>query len=195
MIVAVVPVKRLSEAKSRLAGRLGPSERASLARTLVRRTVRSIRESGVVDVIVLATPDRPLAVELGTEWLTDGGSLNATLREAVQRALELHADALLIVPADLALLTPDDIVAVVQSVKSGPAIGIAATQDGGTGALFLRPPDVIPPAFGESSYERHLNLAAERGIRIQRLARAGFAFDIDTVDDYDAFGARAMSLE
>ena len=195
MIAAVVPVKRLSEAKSRLAERLGPGERASLAGALVQRTVRAIQESGVVDVVVVATPDKSLAAGLGAKWLADGGSLNATLQHAAQRALELHADGLLIVPADLALLTPDDIVAVVQNVESGPGIGIAATQDGGTGALFLRPPDVIPPAFGESSYQRHLDLAAERKVGIHRIARAGFAFDIDTVDDYDSFGARVMSPE
>lgn len=195
MNLAVVPVKRLSEAKSRLAPGLGPSERTDLVLTLLRQTVTAIRDSGTVERILIATPEQRVAADLAADWLPDSGTLNATLVDAAGRALELGAGGLLIVPADLPFLKSDDVSNLVAAARTDPAIGIAPTQDGGTGALYLRPPDAIVPAFGEASYEKHLDLAVKRRVPVYRVTRAGFAFDVDTVEDYQAFVGNATRPE
>jgi 2-phospho-L-lactate guanylyltransferase len=186
MIVAAVPVKRLSEAKSRLASRLSDEERFALVLDLLRRTVAALHASGVIDRIALATSELGLAEQLGVESLPDEGGLNATLEGVADWAVRAGATSLLIVPADLPYITVDAVRAVVERDGARPGIAIASTQDGGTGLLLLTPPDVIPPSFGPPSFARHLRLAQERGVPVRRIDAEAFTFDLDTPDDLDA---------
>jgi len=193
MIAAVIPVKRLTEGKSRLAARLSASERAELISDLVRRAVDALRESGMVERIALATPEVALAQGLKVDALPDGGSLNAALRGAVDWATEMGAAGLLILPGDLPLVRGGDVHAIAAALPDPPAISIAPTRDGGTGALLLSPPAVIPLSFGPASFERHLQLAHDCGVRVSPVMRTALSFELDTVEDLDlfaAFGAR-----
>ena len=61
------------------------------------------------------------------------------------------AEAMLVVPADVPLITPDAVDLVVSSAPDGPVVVVAPAHDGGTNGLLLRPPDVISPQFGPSS--------------------------------------------
>ena len=187
MIAAVIPVKRLTEGKSRLAGRLSPTERAELITDLVRRSMDALRESGMVERIALATPEVALARSLKVDSLPDGGSLNAALSGAVGWATELGAAGLLILPADLPLVRGEDVRAIVADLPNPPAISIAPTRDGGTGALLLAPPAVIPLSFGPASFERHLQLAHDCGVRVSSVMRTALSFELDAVDDLDMF--------
>ncbi len=187
MIAAVIPVKRLTEGKSRLAARLSPTERAELITDLVRRAVDALHESGIIERIALATPEVALAQSLKVEALPDEGSLNAALRGAVAWATEMDAAGLLILPGDLPLVRGEDVRAIVATLPDPPAISIAPTRDGGTGALLLSPPTVIPPSFGAASFERHLQLAHDCGVRVSSVMRTALSFELDTVEDLDMF--------
>ncbi|MDQ2741932.1 MAG: 2-phospho-L-lactate guanylyltransferase [Chloroflexota bacterium] len=187
MITAVIPVKRLTEGKSRLAARLSPIDRAELITDLVRRAVDALHESGIVERIALATPEVALAHSLKVEALPDGGSLNAALCGAVDWATEMGATGLLILPGDLPLLGVEDVRAIAAALPDPPAISIAPTRDGGTGALLLSPPTVIPPSFGPASFERHLQLAHDCGVRVSSVMRTALSFELDTVEDLDMF--------
>ncbi len=187
MIAAVIPVKRLTEGKSRLAARLSASERAALITGLVRCAVDALRESGIVERIALATPEVALAQSLKVEALPDEGSLNAALRGAVAWATEMDAAGLLILPGDLPLVRGEDVRAIAAALPDPPTISIAPTRDGGTGALLLSPPTVIPPSFGPTSFERHLQLARDRGVRVSSVMRTALSFELDTVEDLDMF--------
>lgn len=185
MIVAVIPLKRLSDAKSRLSPRLNPDARARTAIDLLQNSVAALRECGRIARIALVTPEQELASRLDLELLPDRGTLNDSLSEGVRWAEAIAADALLILPADLPLLAGADIRALLESHASSPGITIARTHDGGTGALLLAPPDAIPPAFGQDSFEHHLRLAAERNLRVCVIEREAFARDLDTVHDLE----------
>lgn len=190
MIVALIPLKRLSEAKSRLGPRVSPPLRAAMMTEMVAGVVAALRASGVIDRILMVTPEEALAQRLGVESLPDQGDLNASLLGGVRWALEEAAERLLIVPADLPSVTPEDIRLLVAAAPDPPGISIAATTDGGTGALLLRPPDAIDPAFGPDSFCRHLALASSRGIQTTVIQRAGFSLDLDTVDDLHTLSGR-----
>jgi 2-phospho-L-lactate guanylyltransferase len=60
---------------------------------------------------------------------------------------------------------------------------VAAAPDGGTNALVLTPPTVIPFLYGPDSADRHIAAAGDRGVVSQRLDLPAFARDIDTPDD------------
>ncbi len=193
MIAAVIPVKRLAEGKSRLAARLSPTERAELMTDLVRRAVEALRQSGIVERIALATAEVALAQSLEVEALADGDSLNAALHGAVGWATEMGAAGLLILPGDLPLVRGEDVRAMAEALPDPPAISIAPTRDGGTGAVLMAPPAVIPPSFGPASFERHLQLARHRQARVSCVMRIALSFELDTVDDLDSlveFGQR-----
>jgi 2-phospho-L-lactate guanylyltransferase len=183
MILAVIPVKCLNQAKSRLAPHLTEIERADLARTMAARVAWAVRDSRVVDVAAVVSPESNLARDLGVEALPDRGSLNESLREGVAWATKMAATSLLILPADLPWIVPQDVREIVEAAVDTPGIVIAPTRDGGTGALMLTPPGVLLPVFGHDSFRRHVSLAASLGIRVRPVSRDGLAFDLDTVDD------------
>ncbi|HEX6508629.1 MAG TPA: 2-phospho-L-lactate guanylyltransferase, partial [Chloroflexota bacterium] len=159
MIVAVIPVKRLANAKSRLAPRLSAEERAELVVALLGQSFAALRSVEEINRIALATPEADLAAELGAESLPDTGGLNASLAHAARWAKAAGASALLILPGDLPLVEGADIVTLLRAAAPPPAVTIAPTRDGGTGALLLAPPDVIPPTFGPRSFSRHIEHA------------------------------------
>jgi 2-phospho-L-lactate guanylyltransferase len=183
MIVAVIPLKRLDEAKSRLAGRLTPEERSELVTALARRTISVLEASEGLARIALVTPEDSLAARLGVSALRDVDGLNASLRAAARWSLEEGATGMLILPGDLPFLRPGDVEAMVRDRT--PGISIAGTADGGTGALFLVPPDCMTPALGPGSFERHLETAVRAGLPVRIVERDGLRFDLDTPADLD----------
>lgn len=183
MIVAVIPLKSLATAKSRLAGVLSDDERRQLVIEMLERVVSAVRESGLVEQIALVTPERWLAERLGLVHLADRGDLNVSLQEGVQWALGVGAEQLLILPADLALINARDVIALWDTACEQADVTIARTVDGGTGALLLRPPDVLSPSFGPDSFQVHLDLSAEKGLSIWTVTREGLAVDVDERED------------
>lgn len=181
MIAAVIPIKRLCDAKSRLADRLSAPERAELVTALLRRTLAVVRASGLVSQVALVTPEESLGTDLGVRVLPDGDDLNAGLGAAARWAIGAGARGLLMLPGDLPLLQTTDLHALLS--MRAPGIAIAQTGDGGTGALYLVPPDCIQPSFGPGSFERHVDLAREAGLPARIVQRAGLTFDLDTPAD------------
>ncbi|GAC1465389.1 MAG: 2-phospho-L-lactate guanylyltransferase [Chloroflexota bacterium] len=189
MIVAAVPLKRLTAAKSRLSTVLPPGERSDLVMSLLRRTLSIVKESGVVDRIVLVTEERALGEEFGVETMNDLGGLNVSLRAAAEWAQREGASSILIAPGDLPFLLPDDIQHVIDARVPGPSVVLSQTRDGGTGVLLLSPPAVIAPAFGPRSADEHARLARACGVPLVRVASEGLSFDLDTRADLEKFMA------
>ena len=186
--VALVPVKRLNRAKSRLAPALSRRERASLARNMLAHVLEAIDRSGVVDTIVVIGP----GVEAG-EWglphdavplAQSRHGLNNALEEGRQWAISQGADALLIMFADLPLLTPQDVMGMVElGSRPGTVVLAPDRHRRGTNALFTRPIGLARFAFGPDSYNRHAALALQAGANLQVYSSQGTALDVDTPDD------------
>jgi len=96
-------------------------------------------------------------------------------------------DDILVVAADLAALTSADLDAVFAAVPDdGPVVAVAPTEDGGTGALLRRPPQVIASAYGPGSGRAHRQLAEQAGVACVVVQRRGLAFDLDQPDQLAA---------
>jgi 2-phospho-L-lactate guanylyltransferase len=188
MIVAVIPLKRLREAKRRLAPYLSRTERANLMLDLAGRAVQALRSSAVADRIAVVSAEPDVALRCGVDYVHDPGDLNAAVRAAVGWARNLGATGLLVLPGDLPRIQADDVRAMVDACS--PSVAVAPTHDGGTGALFLAPPDVMLPSFGPGSAARHLREARRRGIDVREVQRPGLAFDLDTGDDLARLAGR-----
>jgi 2-phospho-L-lactate/phosphoenolpyruvate guanylyltransferase len=186
-VFAVVPVKDLAGTKSRLTPILNPGARAGLTLYMMRRVVAALRGAGVENVGVVS-PDWIVLGEARERGATplrqESRGLNPALEEGRRWAMDRGASALLVLPADLPLLVPEDVREVLEEMGEEPSLIISPDRDHtGTNALLLRPPDALPFAFGVGSYEAHLQAARERGLDIRVCERPHLAFDLDTADD------------
>ncbi|MGH2514859.1 MAG: 2-phospho-L-lactate guanylyltransferase [Ktedonobacterales bacterium] len=198
--VAVVPINALALAKSRLAGTLAPEDRRELVLWMASRVLRAVQQSASVAALAVVSPDRDAlqwASERGAIAISqDGGRLNAGLFQARRWALACGAEALLVLLADLPLLTPEEVhtfVAVDDTPAPAPTVALAPDRRRiGTNGLLLRPVDALPFAFGRASFSRHSELATTEGISPRVFASPGFAFDVDEPDDIETLRARNL---
>ena len=186
-LYAVVPVKNLAGAKSRLGPVLDPGGRAALTLTMMQNVLSALREAGVERTYVVSPDPAVLDVAEGSGALPlrqRSRGMNPALEEAREQAMADGATSLLIFPADLPLLREPDVVAVVEAGNGGEISAVAPDAAGkGTNALLLSPPDVLPFLFGPDSFGAHLGAARERGVETRIVERPNLGFDLDTADD------------
>ena len=201
MVVAVVPLKNLSQAKSRLAPLLSDLERRNLVVAMFGDVLAALKQAkGLSEIFVVAD---------GLGDRLDGVSLileveNRGYDEAVAAALAdprvFGAEAMLVLPGDLPMVRPGDIEAFIGKFSCkeskigklvGPTVRIAPARDGdGTNALLLAPPGLMASQFGPGSFARHRAAAEALISTVEIVAPPGLAFDIDTPQDLLDFCAR-----
>jgi 2-phospho-L-lactate guanylyltransferase len=183
----IVPVKPFGEGKSRLAAVLSPEMRAELSQRWLTHVLRVATAWGGFDRIAVISRDASvlhLAETLGAMAIVEtGDDLNIALTQASAVALSAGADAVLMLPSDLPLLTEADLNQLYELAMDEDGVIIAPSHDGGTNALLLRPPQAIVYAFGEGSFARHLTLAAEAGLPAHVYQSATLALDVDRPED------------
>jgi 2-phospho-L-lactate guanylyltransferase len=189
---ALVPIRGLESAKTRLGSHLDPEERLELVTELLRRTLEATRDARRIAGTIVVTMDgdaAELAGRHGAIGLVERApGLNAAIEAARSVAIARGATAVLVVPADLPAASSDAIDALVRSAEAAAADGpgiVALVGDrhgSGTNALLLAPPSVIAPAFGIDSRVEHARAAAEAGTRFVEL-ESPLAFDVDTSAD------------
>jgi 2-phospho-L-lactate guanylyltransferase len=177
----LVPVKRLDDAKTRLAEILSPSERADLMRELLAGVLTAAREAEVGPVTVVSAEELPLN---GVPRFDDRGlAWNDALAEAM--SLVVQEPIATVVSADLPWVTAAEIRELVLATPDR-GMAVARALDGGTNAVSMRPPSVVRTCFGEpSSATVHAGLAEDAGLESRILDLPGLAFDIDTPEDLD----------
>jgi 2-phospho-L-lactate/phosphoenolpyruvate guanylyltransferase len=205
--VAVLPVKRLGEAKQRLGDALGAVERRALAEAMVGDVLDALTGAAAVDAIVVVTGE-PAAVALaaaaGAATVADpddAGHVRAA-RRGVTWALQHGATRALLVPGDCPALDPDEIDGLLAAASGadraagsargragGEVIVVPDRHGTGTNALVLTPPDAIVPSFGPGSRARHEQAAGAAGARARVAEPPSLLLDVDTPDDLDALRA------
>lgn len=185
---AVIPVKPLDRAKSRLSPALSASERAALAEAMFRDVLAAARRSRLFDQIIVATSCQraaAIAWESGALVMRDLGSDRGT-NGAVEDALAAVPDgsAAMVIQADLPLLEAADLIAVAMALRAGPrGVVLVPALDGGTTILGVSPARAIRPAFGADSFARHLASTLLAGLRPEILRPARAVCDLDRPDD------------
>jgi 2-phospho-L-lactate guanylyltransferase len=187
-VEAIVPVRGLPAGKKRLAALLSVDQRNRLVRAMLSDVVETLRAAPAVDAISILSADAVAAREaerLGVDFLRQPEGvvgLNAGLAYA-QEQVAGRSDALLIVPADLPLVTPGDVASLIAPLAPGPAVAIAPSRDNGTNGLFLRPPAAIAPAYGPESASLHQEAARRAGIAVHLVDEPRWRLDLDTPED------------
>jgi len=190
---AVVPVKNLQDAKQRLASVLSAGERHGLFRAMLEDVLSALSECRGLAGVLLVTRDpeaATLAACYGARVLEEEESRGHTAASsfgAGTLAAE-GAAGMAQLPADLPLLTPQDIDVLLRAHGPVPAVTLAPSRDQrGSNAVLCSPPQVLPLRFGDDSYFPHLERARALGIEPAIVHRPGLALDVDTPDDLLAF--------
>lgn len=115
------------------------------------------------------------------EFVEEG--LNHAISIVINALSQNNEDSLLILPADIPLIEPEDIASILQWNDKFDLV-ICRSKDGaGTNALLLKPTYNIQPMFGENSFQKHLMEASEKRLKVKILDINRIAFDIDSIDD------------
>lgn len=186
---AIVPMKPFPKAKSRLSGVLTTEQREVLAERFFRHTLDVLSQVKEVSNILVISRD-PQVLSLAREYhavtVQEAGApeLNAALMRAAQVAGLKGAEAILILPADLPLLTTDDVREILRLGRYNQTVVLAPDrQDDGTNAMLVAPPGLIPFAYGSQSFQRHQESAVQAGVTVKIYRSETIGLDIDTPQD------------
>jgi 2-phospho-L-lactate guanylyltransferase len=197
---AAVPVKTLHQAKSRLSSVLSPAERRMLVLAMLRAVVSTCCQAAPrIQTVWVVGKDAAVlefAAQYGARALYDPtNDMNAALSLAAAAAVQSGAEALLVLPADVPLLTTADIAALLdplQDAAPAPACVLAPDQAvSGTNALALTLPPPLPFLFGPGSFARHLEAAQRHSLQTHVYTSPTLALDIDTPADLE----RAIQMQ
>jgi 2-phospho-L-lactate guanylyltransferase len=190
---AVVPVKDMAHAKQRLAGVLGAAERVALFAAMLEDVLAALAASeGLVGILVVTRDPqaRDLATRCGARVLIEAANRGHTAASTLGAAAlaEEGAVGMVQVPADIPLVTAEDIDAVLRAHAQAPSITLAPSRDRrGSNAVACSPPDLLPLRFGDDSFYPHLERAGALGVEPTIVERPRIALDVDTPADLAAF--------
>lgn len=190
MAQALLPLKDLVSAKTRLSGLLSPSERRALAQAMVEDVLSCLeRHPGIEGVTVVSDdPSAPhIAASHRAHYLDEQGlgcsGLNAVLTASLEHLPAADDGVVVVLHGDLPALGARDL---------DEALALAADADlvigsdrSGTGTNLLvfrrrRPPTF---RFGVNSCTRHQGWARASGALCKNLQTFGIGLDIDVPED------------
>jgi 2-phospho-L-lactate guanylyltransferase len=194
MAQALVPLKDLVQAKSRLSGLLRPSERRALAQAMVEDVLSVLSSHPEIDRVTLVSDDpgadllaNKYAIEYLAESTLDCCGLNAVVQLVSTRLLVDSDDTLVVLHGDLPLLTTADISDVLHCQRQLGGLVIGCDQRGVGTNLLAFSSDCTPQFhFGVDSCASHLASARGAGVPVQVLRRLGIGLDVDEPRDLQA---------
>ncbi|MGD0004609.1 MAG: 2-phospho-L-lactate guanylyltransferase [Anaerolineaceae bacterium] len=188
---AIVPVKPLRRGKSFLSTVLSEDERTLLNYSMLDNTLKALRMVPEVDQVLVVSRD-PAALALarnyGGRTVQEDGNpgLNTALKRATAVAKLYSAGGVLIIPADLPLITDKEIGELIARSGTPPELIIAPDRRGNsTNALLLCPADPFEFRFGVGSFVFNIQQAKKVGCRVEVYQVDAFSLDIDMPEDLD----------
>jgi 2-phospho-L-lactate guanylyltransferase len=190
---AIVPVKLFARTKRRLMPLLSRDECEALARAMLEDVLFALTHTSTLAGVMVITGDAgaaALARAADASVIADAenAGMSAAVTKAAQHVAGMNGEGMLMVPADVPLITPADIETIVAAHGAAPSITLVpASADGGTNALACSPPGAVPFSFGDDSFRRHREAAWARGIQPEVLQLERIGCDIDRPADLANF--------
>ncbi len=184
---ALIPVKSLNTAKSRLAEHLTLCQRETLVLDMLHHVLQVLRESELFERISVVSPDMRV-LERAQAWgaealMEEQHGHNPSLHAAALKEKAEGATALLTISADLPLLCISDIRDLIEQSREHSVVLAPSHEGTGTNAILVRPPLALPYLFGSNSLQRYLQAARQRRLSTTLFQSRGLASDIDTIAD------------
>ena len=186
---AVIPVKKINNAKCRLKSVLSPFQRSEFFAMMLEDVLSILKNIPEIENVSLATVCTK-ALKIAKKY--DASILNTHSDEGQTSAITKSATALeqngvkkmLMLPGDIPLVNENEISKVINVHKSAPTMTIVPARDRkGSNCVALSPPTAMPLSFGPNSYFPHLEMARSLGLKINSIPLSGIGLDIDTPAD------------
>jgi 2-phospho-L-lactate guanylyltransferase len=188
-IAAIIPMKNLHFAKSRLSTILTLQQRKSLAFFLLNTTIKTLKESRLITEIIVVSSDKTiekLSFENSLKFIKDSDDgINNAVILADRYCINNDIDANIVIPHDLPFISANEIDQICNISEKYPKCIIICPSKrlDGTNILFRKPANVIRTFYDDNSYINHLKEAQKLHIPIESLDLDNLMFDIDTKED------------
>lgn len=188
----IVPMKQLSDAKSRLKRILSNRLRIEVARKLLDQTlcrlkvaIKEYQETYKLAVLTECDEVKSFVEKKDISVITSSikNKLSESLFFGVKWAGFNGFSSACIIPADLGDPSPEELKKFILFPIENNNMVICPSKDLGTNALLISPPDAITFRYGKNSFKKHLEVANRKKIKIAVLELESLAFDIDTMED------------
>lgn len=188
-IAAVIPMKCLHSAKSRLSNILTAKQRKNLAMYLLDATIKELKKSDFISEIVIVSSDEAVKhysclnnIKFIKDW--DEG-VNKAVMLADKYCINNGINANIVIPPDLPFVSAKEIdkICIISNKYHKCIIICPSKRFDGTNILFRKPPGVIKTHYDNNSYMNHLKEASKIKIPIESLDIVKLMFDLDTEDD------------
>lgn len=186
---ALIPVKSLATAKSRLASSLTQHQREILVLDMLHHVLCVLFESELFENVSVVSSDKQV-LERAYLWgaqavVEEHQGHNQALNAAALKERAEGVTTLLTISADLPLLTTQEIRCFYEQSLQHDVV-LAPSRDGtGTNAIMVHPPLAVPYVFGPGSLQSFVEVAKQKRLRYSKFHSVGLAFDIDTIDDLE----------
>lgn len=196
----IIPVKG-ENPKGRLGTLLKPREKKQLQVSMLEDTLSTLSRAKKLRQTFVVSSNREilgLAERYGANSIQEESDegVNSAVEKAISRLQDY--DGWVVIPADLPLLSPNDVRTVLTLVRMGSPLVISPSEDySGTNLLLMSRSAMIPLHYDDDSFNKHLAEATRRGIRFSVYYSQNVAFDIDRASDvhrYFSFGSRNSTM-
>ncbi|MBM3406412.1 MAG: 2-phospho-L-lactate guanylyltransferase [Betaproteobacteria bacterium] len=185
----IIPIRGLASGKSRLADILSPLERKQFNTACLDRALDAFSQTqGTPARSIVVSPEDDALAHAGARGAValrehSVGNLNGALLQASDLARQKGAARLLILAADLPLISAQALTALINSSDPAGVQIIVDKTGSGTNALLLPVSAAQQFYFGENSLSKHRAVFTELGYRTTIWRDDSLAFDIDTPED------------
>jgi len=190
-IFVIIPVKRLDNAKSRLSPLLTDDERKKFCLKMLEDILKTVKSTKRINQTVVVSNDPEVfhvAKNFDATYLKERkNGLNEAVSEAIGWCIGRGATSVLVLPADIPLVTPTDLNRMLALGEKASMVISPSRSGKGTNALLFTPPNASPIFYGPQSFQRHLEEASKRKVSFRRFRSQRIALDVDTTEDLTDF--------
>ncbi|MGI0091308.1 MAG: 2-phospho-L-lactate guanylyltransferase [Nitrososphaerales archaeon] len=189
---AIIPVREFATTKLRLKDILSDDKRAALTATLITRVVKSIQQSRVNQIVVVASnpsevtntlpPSPKLAIVRESKMR---GGVNSAMTDGMHLAKQEGANKLLLLPSDLPRVNSPSVDKALDLLQERDLIICPSLKKDGTNLLGLDASRKFELHYDDDSYSKHCNEAKQNGFDYVTLEWAEFSNDIDDPRDLE----------
>jgi 2-phospho-L-lactate guanylyltransferase len=186
---ALIPVKSLMTAKSRLASSFTQRQRETLVLDMLHHVLCVLLDSELFEKVSVVSSDKQVLAKAylwGAQAVVEEyHGHNQALHAAALKEMSEGVHTLLTISADLPLLTTQEIRCFYEQSLQHDVV-LAPSRDGtGTNAIMVQPPLAVPYVFGTGSLQRYIEAAKQKHLSYSKFHSIGLALDIDTIDDLE----------
>ena len=182
--ILLIPFKSLATAKQRLAPALNAQQRSQFAEAMLRDVMTAA--AGVksrIDIAIVTGDARAqvIAREFGFLIIEDerNESETAAIEMATRWCEQQGYDTTIVVPADIPLITADELHRVLDAAPQEGAVIVPAYDRRGSNCILRRPAAIIPLRFGNDSFLPHCEAMRLTGKELVIVEMPGIGLDVD----------------